>query len=242
MTHHPSSAAGAESRRARLAAGLHAVRQRIETTCAAAGRDSAELTLIAVAKTRPAGDVRAIAALGVHDIAENRDQEAARKADALADLDLRWHFVGQLQRNKVGSVTRYADVVHSVDRRSLVDALVRACVDRERPLSCLVQVSLDDDPRRGGVTVDEVTALADVVEAGRNLSLAGVMAIAPRGSDPDECFERLERVAARVRADHPHAGAISAGMSGDLEAALQHGATHLRVGSALFGARGGPVG
>jgi pyridoxal phosphate enzyme (YggS family) len=242
MTDQPSSTAGAESRQAWLATRLQAVRQRIEAACTAAGRDSAELTLIAVTKTRPAGDVRAIAALGVPDIGENRDQEAARKADALADLDVRWHFVGQLQRNKVASVTRYADVVHSVDRRSLVDALTRACASRVRPLACLVQISLDGDPRRGGASVDEVAGLADAIEKAPKLSLGGVMAIAPRGTDPDERFERLERIAARLRENHPHAGAVSAGMSGDLEAALRHGATHLRVGSALFGARPGPVG
>jgi pyridoxal phosphate enzyme (YggS family) len=233
------------SRRDQLAGRLAALRRRIDNACAESRRAGAEITLIAVAKTRPVSDVRALVELGVHDIGENRDQEAAGKASTLTGLDVRWHFVGQLQRNKVNSVASYADVVHSVDRLSLVRALARASAARERPLGCLIQVSLADGSSptgRGGAGAKDIPALADAVAAAGGLRLGGVMAIAPRRADPDRAFGRLAAISERLRADHPHATVVSAGMSGDLEAAIRYGATHLRVGTALFGARATPVG
>jgi pyridoxal phosphate enzyme (YggS family) len=243
------SAAGA--RRAELAANLAAVEQRLRAACADAGRDRGEVTLVAVTKTFPASDVRLLAELGVTDVAENRDQEARGKAAECApDLapecaDLRWHFVGQLQRNKARSVVRYADVVHSVDRAELVDALATAARKlRPDPLDVLLQVNLDPagDPDRpgaprGGVSVEEAASLAAVVAAESALRLRGVMAVAPRDGDPEEAFARLARVAAGLRHAHPHAAWISAGMSGDLESAIRQGATHVRVGTALLGGR-----
>ena len=229
-----------DQRRSELADGLKEVWARIEAACAAAGRSRDEITLIAVTKTWPASDVRLLYELGQRDFGENRDQEAAPKAEACADLDLTWHFVGQLQTNKVSSVTRYADVIHSVDRLRLVRALGRAAQRRPRPLTALIQVSLegpDGDPDRGGAAPGAVTGLAEAILADGGLRLGGVMAVAPLGVPAARAFAGLDAAAAAVRAVQPAATMISAGMSGDLEAAIEAGATHLRIGTALLGDR-----
>jgi PLP dependent protein len=217
---------------------LTAVRQRIDAACQAAGRDPADITLIAVTKTWPASDVRLLSELGVSDVGENRDAEAAPKAAQCADLDLTWHFIGQLQTNKAASVVRYATFVHSVDRMRLIRALGAAARRAERVMQCLVEVSLDGDPARGGAVASEVPALAEALAAEPGLALAGVMAIAPLGMAPREAFGLLLDSAAVVRAVRPAATVISAGMSGDLEDAVAAGATHLRIGTALLGDRG----
>jgi pyridoxal phosphate enzyme (YggS family) len=221
-----------------LAARLADVRRRIEKACEAAGRDAAGITLIAVTKTRPASDVRLLYELGVSDVGENRDAEAAPKAALCADLDLTWHFIGQLQTNKCASVARYASVVHSVDRPRLIRALGQAVRRAERVMDCLIEVSLDGDPARGGAPAGDVPALAEALEAEPGLVLSGVMAVAPLGMAPADAFARLLGSAAAVRAVRPAATMISAGMSGDLEAAVEAGATHLRIGTALLGDRG----
>ncbi|KAB2342783.1 YggS family pyridoxal phosphate-dependent enzyme [Actinomadura rudentiformis] len=226
-----------EERKDELAANLAEVRKRIEAACAAAGRDADEITLVAVTKTFPASDVRLLSELGVADVAENRDQDAAPKAAACEDLPLTWHFVGQLQTNKVRSVASYADVVQSVDRSKLVAALDRAAGRAGRRLRCLVQMSLDEREGRGGAAPGDVLALADEIAAAGHLELDGVMAVAPLGGDPAEAFARLARIAAEVRESHPAARVVSAGMSGDLEPAITCGATHVRVGTALLGGR-----
>jgi PLP dependent protein len=231
----------AVQRQAELAAQLAEVTDRIGAACAAAGRDPGEITLIAVTKTRPATDVRLLNALGVTDFGENRGQEAAPKAAACADLPITWHFVGQLQTNKAPSVVRYADVVHSVDRPRLVLALGAAARAAERVLTCLVQVSLDGDPARGGARAEQVPAVAEAVEAERGLLLGGVMAVAPLGMPPAAAFAALRECSAAVRSVRPDAAIISAGMSGDMEPAIEAGATHLRIGTALLGARRPPV-
>lgn len=228
---------GAVTRRDELAAGLAAVRERVERACDRAGRDPAGVTVIVVTKTFPASDVRLLADLGVTDIGENRHQEAAAKVAECAGLPVRWHFVGQLQTNKAGAVAGYASVVHSVDRVRLVSALARGAEAAGRRVDCLVQVSLDDEPGRGGAAGSDVPAVADRIAGAPALRLAGVMAVAPLGADPSPAFERLAGVAAAVRRRHPGADWVSAGMSGDLEAAVAHGATHLRVGSAILGER-----
>jgi pyridoxal phosphate enzyme (YggS family) len=225
------------SRKDDLSANLAAVRERISTACDAAGRSPDEVTLVAVTKTFPATDVRLLAELGVVDVAENRDQEAAAKAAECRDLDLTWHFVGQLQTNKVRSVVSYADVVHSVDRRRLVTALSRAATDSERTVHCLIQVSLDETEGRGGVRPDGVLELAGALAAAEGLELGGVMAVAPLGADPAPAFARLADIANSLRAEYPDAKTVSAGMSGDLEQAIESGATHVRVGTALLGGR-----
>jgi pyridoxal phosphate enzyme (YggS family) len=225
-------------RREELALRLADVRRRIAGACEAAGRDVSELTLIAVTKTRPASDVRLLSGLGVADVGENRDAEAAPKAAECADLSLTWHFVGQLQTNKAASVVRYAGVVHSVDRPRLIRALGRAARAAGRVVECLVEVSLDGDPARGGAVAGDVPALAEALAAEEGLTLGGVMAVAPLSMAPADAFGRLLTSSAAVRAVRPGATVISAGMSGDLEAAVGAGATHLRIGTALLGDRG----
>jgi PLP dependent protein len=225
------------SRRDDLAANLTALRERVAKACDAAGRSPDEVTIIAVTKTFPASDVRLLAGLGVTDIAENRDQEAAAKAAECDDLDLTWHFVGQLQTNKVRSVVSYADVVHSVDRPRLVTALSREAVRAERTVRCLIQVALDEAEGRGGALPRDVRALADALDAASGLELAGVMAVAPLGADPAPAFARLAEISVSLRAAYPSAEMVSAGMSGDMEHAIVNGATHVRVGTALLGGR-----
>ncbi|MGH3158228.1 MAG: YggS family pyridoxal phosphate-dependent enzyme [Streptosporangiaceae bacterium] len=242
----PESPGAAGSRRAQLAANLIAVRARIEAACHSAGRDVSGITMIAITKTHPASDVRLLAELGVTNVGENRDQEAAPKAAEVTRLgvtSLTWHFVGQLQTNKAASVARYAGVVHSVDRDRLVHALATQARRAGRTITCLIQVSLDEDPARGGALPGQVPALADAVAAEDGLVLGGVMAVAPLGEPPPAAaFARLAAIAADLRAAHPAATMVSAGMSADLEEAISAGATHLRVGTALLGARSTFVG
>jgi len=241
-----------DRRRHEIEAQLAALNERVRRACAAVGRDSADITVVAVTKTFPASDIRLLADLGVREVGENRDQEAATKAAELADLDLHWHFVGQVQSRKARSVAAYADVVHSVDRARVVTALDRAAGDAGRTLRALVQVALQPTAEpdvargapgvashapRGGAEPTEVPALADAIAAAANLELGGVMAVAPLASDPAPAFARLAAIASELRRSHPLATDISAGMSGDLEAAIAAGATHLRVGSALLGRR-----
>lgn len=230
-------------RAAELRANLAQVRERIEKACQAAGRDQDEVTLVAITKTFPVSDVRALADLGITDVGENREQELKTKAPDCPDL--RWHFVGQLQSKKSRSVVRYASVVHSVDRPALVDALSKAAVAEEKTVRCLIQVSLaaygSDDAAtgasRGGVVPAAVPELAAAIAAADGLELGGVMAVAPLGAEPEEAFAGLRDVASRLRSEHPAADWISAGMTGDLEAAIKQGATHVRLGRALLGTR-----
>jgi pyridoxal phosphate enzyme (YggS family) len=227
-------------RTAALRRNLATIETRIAAACHVVGRDPSEVILIAVTKTFPADDIRRLVSLGVRDIGENRDQEAAPKAAAVRDLDLRMHFVGQLQVNKCRSVASYATAVHSVDRPRLVRALSAAAEETQRSVDVFIQVTLDDNSGaggRGGALPAEVPALADMVTAAGGLALIGVMAVAPLCADPVPAFRRLAAVAADVRAAHPDATAISAGMSGDLEVALATGATHVRIGTALLGGR-----
>ena len=230
---------------------LTVVRERIERAARRAGRDPGEITLIAVTKFFPASDVEHLLDLGVRDMGENKDQEAGAK---LAELtpevreQTTFHFVGQLQSNKTGRVARYADVVQSVDRTKIVGgldrgrgtALEQGLVDR--PLDVFVQVDLGEGEQagRGGALPDQVPALADAVAAAENLRLRGLMAVAPFGLDDvgtRGAFERLADLSAELRKAHPEATELSAGMSADLEQAIAHGATHLRVGSAILGSR-----
>ena len=245
------------ARHAELAGNLAAIRARVAAACAAAGRDVSEITLIAVTKTRPAEDVVALTELGLADFGENRDQEAAPKAAAVAEAGtapVRWHFIGQLQSNKASHVVRYASVVHSVDRVRLVRALGSASrASRASPapgaatvaapagITCLVQVSLDGDPSRGGALIGQLPEIAAAIEAEQGLALGGVMAVAPLGVAPEAAFASLRAISATAREVNPGATIISAGMSGDLEAAVRNGATHLRIGTALLGNRSLPV-
>lgn len=231
------------ARTAELEKGLVAVRSRIAAATKASGRAD-EPTLIVVTKFHPADDIRRLAGLGITDVGENRDQEASAKAEALQDLGLNWHFVGQLQSKKAKSVVRYAHAVHSVDRPQLADGLARAvAAEQDRSgrgaLQCFIQVSLDDDAgaHRGGAAPADVPSIAEQLVAADGLVLAGVMAVAPLGASPEASFEKLAAISARLTSDHPAATGISAGMSQDLEVAIRFGATHLRIGSDILGSR-----
>lgn len=243
MTAEPSP----DDRRAVLARALEDVRARIDAAARAAGRDPAEVSLLAVTKTWPTMDVVRLVDLGLDEFGENKEQEGAAKAaevaDTRPDADVRWRVVGRLQRNKARHLARWAHAVDSVDSERLTDALDRAAGqaleagERTGPLHVLVQVSLDGAQGRGGLSVDGVDDLAERVARCEHLSLDGVMAVAPLGVEPAEAFATLAAVAARVRAAHPAATTLSAGMSGDLEAAIEHGSTCVRVGTALLGTR-----
>ena len=230
----------AVARREQLSASLVQVRERIGAACRATGRSRGDVQLIVVTKNFPGSDIEVLSELGVTDIGENRDQEASAKIAALPQevrQRLQVHFIGQLQSNKAGSLATYVDTVHSIDRDKLVFALDRAATAAGREIGALVQVSLDGDPARGGIPLEGVAALANSIAAAQHLRLRGLMAVAPLGVDPGEAFASLATVARGIRADHPGATWISAGMSADLEAAVANGATHLRVGSAILGSR-----
>ncbi len=216
-----------------LAERYATVTQGIAEACRAAGRSVDEITTVVVTKFHPAALIEQLAALGVSDVGENRHQDAAPKAAALAALPLTWHFVGQLQSNKARAVTEYARVIHSVDRSSLVTALAKV----ERPIEVFLEVNLTDDPGRGGVEPGEVLRLAESVLDVPSLSLLGVMAVAPLDKPARAAFERLRSISDEVRALAPQASKISAGMSGDYAEAIAEGATHLRIGAAITGKR-----
>ncbi|MFD4573671.1 YggS family pyridoxal phosphate-dependent enzyme [Streptomyces sp. NPDC058417] len=228
-----------------LAANLAAVEERITAACVSAGRKREEVTLIVVTKTYPASDVRTLSGLGVRHVAENRDQDAAPKAAECADLPLSWHFVGQLQTNKVRSVVGYADVVQSVDRARLVTALSKEAERTGREIGCLVQVALDagDAARgeRGGVAPGGIGELADLIAAAPGLRLGGLMTVAPLSGAyagrQRAAFDRLMDLSTDLRRTHPAATMVSAGMSADLEHAVAAGATHVRVGTSVLGVR-----
>ncbi|MEF2977864.1 YggS family pyridoxal phosphate-dependent enzyme [Subtercola sp. YIM 133946] len=215
-----------------------AVRERIDEAARAAGRSADDLTLIAVTKFHPASLLRELAALGLTDVGESRHQEAREKVDELADLDLTWHFIGQLQSKKARQVAAYASVIHSIDRAQLADLVATSeRVQAGAVIDCFVQVNLTDDPDRGGVAPADAEPLAAHIEGLPGLQLLGVMAVAPNDGEPRAAFERLRRVSMEVRQTAPRASAISAGMSNDFAEAIAEGATHLRIGSAITGNR-----
>lgn len=212
---------------------LDAVRTDIADAARTAGRDAHEITTIVVTKFQPASLVRELHALGVRDFGENRHQEARAKAAELTDLELNWHFVGQLQSKKARQARKYASVIHSVDRSALVDAL-----ESELPsIDCFIQLNLTEDPSRGGVQPQDLGLLAERVLLTRGLTLLGVMAVAPLGEDPKLAFSRVKEASEQLRAIAPDATSISAGMSADYREAILEGATHLRIGTAITGNR-----
>lgn len=229
-----------DGRRHELSGRLTDVRQRIDAACGAAGRDAGDVTLVVVTKTWPVGDLRLLHALGVRDLGENRLQELEEKASELADLDVRWHFVGQVQSNKAAKLARYADVVHSVDSERVALKLDSGAHRFDRSVDCLVQVSLDAAGAatgRGGVSPDDLEPVARALDSGGLVRLRGVMGIAPLGEDPAPAYAHLLETSRQITSAYPHATWVSAGMSDDFEAAIEAGATHVRVGSAVLGAR-----
>jgi len=215
---------------------LSAIDARIADAARLAGRDPAEITRIVVTKFHPASLVRELHELGVAEVGENRQQELSAKQAELAVLDLRWHFIGQAQTNKASAIRRSANVVHSIDRPRIADALDRAAEDDTR-LDVLVQINLTDDLGRGGVAPADAVGLAEHVLTLPTLRLRGVMAVAPLDEEPASAFARLRDVADGIRTVDSDATWISAGMTGDFVEAIAAGATHLRIGSAITGPR-----
>ena len=216
-----------------LVARVTEVHERIAAAARASGREASEITTIVVTKFHPAQLVRDLYALGIRHVGENRHQEAVAKHGELAELDLTWHFIGQLQSNKARAVAEYAHVIHSVDRPSLVSALAT----QQREVDVFLEINLTDVPGRGGVLPAELEALCEAVLQVPLLKLRGVMAVAPVDEEPSRAFERVLEYATRVRALAPGARDLSIGMSGDFEAAIALGATHLRIGTAITGKR-----
>ena len=216
-----------------LEARVLEVQERIAAAARAAGRQESDITTIVVTKFHPAELVRELYALGIRHVGENRHQEAVAKQAELSELDLTWHFIGQLQSNKARAVAEYARVIHSVDRPSLVSALS----NQDREVDVFLEINLTDVPGRGGVLPVELESLCEAVLQVPLLNLRGVMAVAPMDEEPSRAFERVLEYADRVRAMAPGALDLSIGMSGDFEDAIALGATHLRIGTAITGKR-----
>ena len=209
----------------------------IAEAAATSGRSLDDITTIVVTKFHPAQLVRDLYDLGVRNVGENRHQEAEAKAAELADLDIQWHFIGQLQSNKARAARAYAHVVHSVDRPNLVAALASAPAGPVEVLDCFVQLNLTQDAARGGVQPANLIELAELVAAEPSLNLLGVMAVAPLDEEPRVAFARVRAASERLQSVIPSATYISAGMSHDYAEAIAEGATHLRIGSAITGER-----
>jgi pyridoxal phosphate enzyme (YggS family) len=220
---------------------LNAVEGRISSTLQGLGRSRDEVTLVVVTKNHPIDLAVDLYRLGVRDFGENRDQEAGPKASAFAQLVTEssptWHFVGQLQSNKAKNVATYADVVHSVDRESLLIALEKATAERPRPLDVFLQVNLTSDLGRGGVNPAELEPFAERVAGASGLNLLGIMAVAALDEPLESEFEKIAKLSQKLISIAPQAKFISAGMSQDFETALAYGATHLRIGTAITGKR-----
>jgi pyridoxal phosphate enzyme (YggS family) len=227
------------SRLSEIGNNLEIIQSRISNACSAAGRDISEITLIAVTKTYPASDVDLLKELGIENVGENRDQEASSKKSEVKNK-FNWHFIGQLQSNKAKSVVNYADLIHSVDRWSLAKEIQKSAQGINKVQPVLIQVDLDQsgpDPTRGGIWPAELNELAASINQASHLELRGLMSVAPLGEKPELAFARLAEIRVGFLKLNPHAKILSAGMSDDLEAAILHGATHLRIGSALLGER-----
>ena len=220
-----------------LADRLEAVQGSVADAIRDAGRAPADVTTIVVSKFHPASLVRELHALGVREFGESRHQEASAKAAELSDLELEWHFIGQLQSKKAKQALSYVRVIHSVDRDSVADALASGTAENAVPVDVFVQVNLTEDPARGGVQAGELDALVERVAAARGLRLRGLMTVAPLGEEPRPAFASLRALSERVTAVDPAASALSMGMSGDYREAILEGATHLRIGTAITGNR-----
>lgn len=222
-----------------LAERLAVVRAQVTDAAREAGRATDDIVTIVVTKFHPASLVRELASLGVRDVGENRLQDAAPKAAALTDLGLAWHFIGQLQSNKVRAVLEFARIIHSVDRASLVDALdaATAGVGADQRVDVFIQLNLTADQNRGGVAPEGLLELGERVLGVERLRLRGLMAVAPLGEEPRRAFERVRLASESLQAIAPDARALSMGMSGDFREAILEGATHLRIGTAITGNR-----
>lgn len=213
---------------------------RIDLAAKASNRSSADVTLVVVTKNHPHQLVLDLLALGARDFGENRDQEAAPKAKEIAKLTteaFRWHFVGQLQTNKVKTVLEYANFIHSLDRESLLTELQKRTEDRADTLGVFIQVNLTEDPDRGGVRVPDLMGFAEKVVASQGLKLEGLMGVGGLQVAPEAEFEKLANLSVQLQKVAPGARGLSMGMSSDFEVAIGYGATHLRIGTAITGNR-----
>ena len=230
------------SRRAEISEALSNVEERIAKAAIAAGRSRSDVKLIVVTKTFPITDLEICYELGLREFGENRDQEGAPKAAELPD-DINWHFQGQIQSNKLKSIATWADVVHSID--NFAHATKLSSVNTELGLKSkevFIQVSLDSiqegsNPGRGGVAPAELAKLIEQILDLPALDLVGLMAVAPLNESPGSAFERLRKIAIEIAQNFPTVDRLSAGMSNDFEAAILHGATHIRIGSQILGLR-----
>lgn len=222
-------------RRDEIAQSLNDVRARVEQATAKAGRSPESVTLIAVTKTYPASDVEILFDCGVRDFGENRSAEGAEKSALVTG---HWHFQGQIQSNKIAAISRWANTVHSLDQLSHVAKFDRA-VGEESGKRCeiFIQLSLDGDPTRAGISGAELLTLGEAVMQAANLDLMGLMAVPPVEADPEAAFAEVAEQAERFRIEFPSATSLSAGMSGDYEIAIAYGATHIRIGSQILGPR-----
>lgn len=220
-----------------IADNLRHVRGRIDEAARACGRDPAEIRLVAVSKTKPAAMIREAATAGCRDFGENYLQEAQAKIAELADLDATWHFIGAIQSNKTRSIAEHFHWAHTVDREKIARRLSDQCPPG-KVLNVTIQVNVDDDPAKAGVDPEDTRALLAAVAGLPNLSVRGLMTILRQDSDPATGYGRLKDLFESLR---PSArgdwDTLSMGMSGDFPQAIAAGATHVRVGSAIFGAR-----
>ena len=220
-----------------IADRLDALTQELAQTAAAAGRDPEALTLIAVSKRHGEEAIRAAAAAGQRDFGENYLQEALVKIEALADLELCWHFIGRIQSNKTQPIARHFDWVHTVDRLKIAERLARARREHStQPLNLCLQVNIDADPNKAGVSPSELPALATGVNALDGVTARGLMTILDPDADPATSFSALHALYEKHR-DAYGWDTLSMGMSGDYPAAIAAGATQLRIGTAIFGPR-----
>ena len=210
---------------------LHDVRERISKAATHSGREVSELTLIAVTKNFPVSDIEILMKLGISNFGENRDSEAVSKAAAVKGT---WHFQGQIQSNKLKSICSWSQVIHSLDDLRHFKMIEKYAT---HPLQIFLQVNLDGAKNRGGAEIQELFALAQAIEANSLHNLAGLMAVSPLRGNPNMAFSRLRQMHSNFLKDFPEATALSAGMSGDFEEAISHGATHLRIGSQILGSR-----
>lgn len=223
-----------------LAERYASVRQRIASAASQSGRSEDDVNLIVITKMHPVDLVAELYDLGHRVFGENKDQEAAPKALALQALgknDASWHFVGQLQSNKAKSVIRYSSCIHSIDRPSLVTELAKQLSKNEQRIQGFIELNLTDDPGRGGVLPEKLLELAEQVLATERIEVLGVMAVAGLGVDPRVDFERAVVASEKLRSLIPSADQLSMGMSEDFELAIELGATHVRIGSAITGPR-----
>jgi pyridoxal phosphate enzyme (YggS family) len=222
-------------RKSELLNSLTNVRSRIAEAASKASRSPEEVTLIVVTKTYPVSDVQILHEIGVRDFGENRSAEGLEKSALVTG---HWHFQGQIQSNKIAAISSWAHTVHSLDDLSHVGKFDRAVGEIPgKRLNVFIQISLDGDASRAGVGGDELLALGQALASSQNLDLVGLMVVPPVEAEPEKAFSEVAELAQQFRKEFPMARSLSAGMSGDYEIAISHGATHIRVGSQILGAR-----